>query len=99
MSRRKIVWDKQAINYFQSAVEYIHQESPKNADKVRQGILDKIFELSIRPEIHPPDKYKLNNSGQYKAFELYRFRIAYLVKEDEIIISRIRNTNQEPLEY
>lgn len=99
MNQRKIVWDKQAINYFRASIEYIHQESPKNADKVRKKILEKISELSIKPEIHAPDKFKSNNSGQYKAFELYRFRIAYLVKEDEIIIIRIRNTNQEPLEY
>lgn len=99
MNHRKIVWDKQAIDYFQSAIEYISQESPKNADKVRLEILNKIADLSIRPEIHPPDKFKSNNSGQYKAFELYRFRVAYLVKENEVLIFRIRNTNQEPLEY
>ena len=96
---RKIVWDKQAINYFRASISYIRKESPQNADKIKKEILKKISELSKRPEIHPPDKYKSNNSGQFKAFELYRFRIAYMVKEDEVIISRIRNTNQEPLEY
>ena len=64
MTLRKIVWDKKAINYFQSSIEYIRKESPKNADKVRKEILEKISELSARPEIHSPDKYKLNNPGQ-----------------------------------
>ncbi|MBS1529956.1 MAG: type II toxin-antitoxin system RelE/ParE family toxin [Bacteroidetes bacterium] len=56
-------------------------------------------ELLEHPEIHNPDKYKINNNGNYRAFELYSFRIGYLVKEDEIIIARIRNTKQEPLDY
>lgn len=99
MKKRKISWDKQALKYFQAGIKYIREDSPQNADKVKKEILEKISELSERPEIHNPDKYKVNNSGNYRAFELYRFRIGYLVKEEEIIIARIRNTNQEPLDY
>jgi plasmid stabilization system protein ParE len=97
--KRKISWDKQSVNYFRETIRYIRKDSPQNADKVKQEILEKIAELSIRPEIHSPDKYKLNNNGQYKAFELYHLRVAYLVKEDEIIIARIRSAHQEPLHY
>lgn len=97
--RRKIRWDKQALYYFRDAVRYIRKDSPQNAEKVKKEILDKINELSMRPEMHAPDKYKINNDGGYRAFELHRFRVGYLVKEDEIIIARIRNTNQEPLDY
>jgi plasmid stabilization system protein ParE len=99
MSKRKITWDKQALNHFRESIRYIRQDSPQNADKVKKEILEKINELSKRPEIHNPDKYKINNNGEYRAFELHRFRVGYLVKESEIIIARIRNTNQEPLDY
>jgi len=99
MSKRKITWDKRALDYFRESILYIRKDSPQNADKVKKEVLEKINELSKRPEIHNPDKYKLNNSGSYRAFELHRFRIGYLVKEDEIIIARVRNTNQEPLDY
>ncbi|HEY9002395.1 MAG TPA: type II toxin-antitoxin system RelE/ParE family toxin [Mucilaginibacter sp.] len=99
MIKRKITWDKQALNYFRESIRYIRQDSPQNADKVKKEVLEKIAELSMRPEIHNPDKYKINNKGNYRAFELHRFRIGYLVKEDEIIIARIRNTNQEPFDY
>ncbi|HXB95443.1 MAG TPA: type II toxin-antitoxin system RelE/ParE family toxin [Puia sp.] len=99
MKTRKITWDRQALLYFREAVRYIRKDSLQNADKVKKEVLEKINELSIRPEIHNPDKYKVNNNGNYRAFELHRMRIGYLVKEDEIIIARIRNTNQEPLDY
>lgn len=99
MKKRKINWDKQAAHYFRESIRYIRRDSPQNAEKVKKEILEKIDELSIRPEIHNPDKYKINNNGNYRAFELYHFRVGYLVKENEIIIARIRKTHQEPLDY
>ena len=80
-------------------MRYIRQNSEQNVGKVKREILENISDLSVRPEMHPPDKYKRNNTGNYRAFELYHYRIAYLIKNDEIIIARIRHTSQEPLEY
>jgi plasmid stabilization system protein ParE len=99
VKKRKITWDKLALHYFRNAIRYIRKDSPQNADKVKMEVLKKISELSIYPEIHNPDKYKINNNGNFRSFELYHFRVGYLVKEDEIIIARIRNTNQELLDY
>lgn len=96
---KSITWDKQAIDYFSEAIRYIRKDSPQNANKVRQQILKKIKLLASQPEIHAPDKYKLNNTGHYRAFEVYRFRISYLIKEDEIVITRIRHSRQKPLYY
>jgi len=99
MSKRKIRWDKTALLYFSEAIGYIRKDSAQNADKVKNDILSMIRALASSPEIHAPDKYKQNNSGHYRAFELNRYRIAYLVKDDEIIIARIRHTSQEPEVY
>lgn len=97
--KREIRWDKQAAIYFSESISYIRKDSPKNADKVKREILKKISELPLQPEVHAPDKYKQNNPGNYRAFELHRFRISYLVREKEIIIARIRHTAQDPMEY
>jgi plasmid stabilization system protein ParE len=99
MKKRKIRWDKPALIYFSEAIRYISKDSAQNADKVKEEIMEKISELSIRPEIYAPDKYKQNNTGNYRAFELHRYRIAYLVKDEEIIITRVRHTSQEPQSY
>jgi plasmid stabilization system protein ParE len=99
MQARKISWDKQAVQYLSEAIAYIRKDAPQNAEKVKNELLQQIKALAQKPEIHPRDKYKINNTGNYRAFELYRFRVSYLVKEDEIIIARIRHTSQEPLAY
>ncbi len=99
MKKRKIRWDKPALIYFSEAIRYIRKDSPQNAEKVKEQILAKISELSVRPEIHAPDKCKQNNAGNYRAFELHRYRVAYLVKDEEIIIARVRHTSQEPESY
>ena len=98
-SKRKIRWDKTAVHYFRDAIRYVRKDSPQNADKVKNDILSVINALASTPEIHAPDRYKRNNTGDYRAFELHRLRIAYLTKEDEVIITRLRHTSQEPEGY
>ena len=99
MIKRKIIWDKPAVIYFSEAIRYIRKDSPQNADKAKKEIREKIAEAALRPEINPPDKYNRNKQLNFRAFELHRFRVVYLVKEDTIIITRIRHTSQEPLNY
>ena len=48
---------------------------------------------------HAPDKYRSNNNGNYRAYELHHFRIAYFIAEEHIRIVRIRHTSMEPKDY
>ena len=64
MSRkRKIIWNEIAKEFFKEAIIYIRKSSPQNAGKVKTGILKSISQLADFPEIHPPDKYKENNTN------------------------------------
>jgi hypothetical protein len=45
-------------------------DSIQNAEKVRTQILIKIGNLNEFPAIHPKDKYKINNDGSYRSFEV-----------------------------
>ncbi len=87
------------MGHFREAILYIKKFSPKNSDRVKKDILKKINKLVDKPEIYPPDKYKPGDQANYRAFELHRFRISYLVKDEMIIIARFRHTSQEPLNY
>ena len=99
MADKKLRWDKMALQQFNKAIEYIAKDSIQNAEKVRIDILEKVENLQAHPERYAPDKYKLDNDGSYKAFELYHLRIVYHVSSEEIRILRLRSTFQEPLNY
>jgi plasmid stabilization system protein ParE len=99
MANRTIGWDKHALKQFNKAILYIAEESIQNAENVRIDILAKIDELLSHPEKYPLDKYKLENDGYYRAFELHRLRVAYFFGTNVIRILRVRHTSREPQEY
>jgi plasmid stabilization system protein ParE len=94
-----IIWDKEALSYLKLAIKYIRKDSPQNARHVKARIITCINELADNPMRHAADKYRDNNDGSYRAFEIYRFRIAYFISIDTIRIVRIRHTSQEPMNY
>jgi plasmid stabilization system protein ParE len=99
MENRRISWDIQALKQFNKAILYIAEDSIQNAENVRGQVLEKIEELVTHPEIYPPDKYKTDNDGNYRAFELHRLRVAYYISTNIIRILRVRHTSREPLTY
>jgi plasmid stabilization system protein ParE len=99
MEDRKITWSKTALGQFGAAINYIAADSLYNAEKVENDILGKIGKLGAYPEIYSRDKFKLNNDGSYRAFEIHHYRIAYRVKVNEVLIVRIRHTSRDPLYY
>lgn len=99
VAKKKVVWSAEARQQLKSAYEFIIQESPKNAQKVRADIVAIIRELPSHPERYAPDKYRVNNDGSYRAFEKHKHRIAYRIREGEIRILRVRHTKRNPLEY
>ena len=99
MPNSKIIWDSKALEQFSKIVKYIAKDSLLQAENVRTDIIKKIDSLANSPAMYAPDKYKENNDGSYRAFELHRLRIAYHVSGNEIRILRVRSTYQEPLQY
>jgi plasmid stabilization system protein ParE len=94
-----IIWDVEAVNDFKSAYQYIKKESPRAAKKVKREIINAVKKIALHPDSHQPDKFKINNTGNYRAFEKYSYRIAYKISEKEIFILRFRHVKREPLEY
>ena len=69
------VWSKRAKTELIKAYEYIREDSPQNAAKVRDEIIDISIDLPKHPEKHPPDKYKKGNNGTWRAFEIYHYSL------------------------
>ena len=99
VKKSKVNWDIDAKESLKEIYEYIKEDSPQAAVKVRRSIINSTKELSERPEKHPQDKYKKDKPGNYRAYEIYSYRIAYSISDDAIQILRIRHTSREPQEY
>jgi plasmid stabilization system protein ParE len=94
-----IVWNVKARNELKRIYEYILKDSYQNAIKVRNEIVATVLSLPEHPERHPSDKYKINNDGTWRAFEIYHYRISYRITNNEIRIVRLRHTSRSPLHY
>lgn len=71
-------------------------DSVQNAEGVRVQLLQKIDQLIAFPDIYPKDKYKANNDGSYRAFELHHYRVSYRIMKNGIKIVRLRHTSMIP---
>lgn len=96
MAIRKIEWSAKALDQLKSALLFIHADSPANSEKVRRGIFLKLERAVQNPEFFPRDKYKINNDGSFRAFELYSYRISYRFTDASIRVLRIRHTSRKP---
>jgi plasmid stabilization system protein ParE len=96
---RKLIWDEQALTTLEKSLEWISKRSIQQAEQVEQAVLESIEIIRTHPERHPPDKYKGNNPGNYRAFETHSYRISYRHTETEVRILRFRHVKQDPKEY
>lgn len=96
---RRVVWDDFARAALKIAYNHIKEDSPQQAEKVKQDILAATRKLSDHPEMHPADKYRKDKDTRFRAFEKHSYRISYLITEDTIRVLRLRHVKQEPKEY
>jgi plasmid stabilization system protein ParE len=96
---KKIAWNKRPAKYLQKQLKRISEDSFIQAERIEEGILTAVENTKINPERHPKDKFKQENDGTFRAFEIFSFRVAYRFTEKEIRILRIRHVKQEPKDY
>ncbi|MDQ2864181.1 MAG: type II toxin-antitoxin system RelE/ParE family toxin, partial [Bacteroidota bacterium] len=81
------------------AYNYIIKDSFQNGQIVRDEILALTINLVNHPEKYPLDRFKKNNDGSFRAFEIHHYRISYRILKSQIIIVRLRHTSMSPLLY
>lgn len=87
MIKRKVTWTKSAIRQFNAAIEYIRQDSPHNAEKVKEKILEKVGALADDKVVHRKDPYKKDNDGHYLYFEVLKYRVVYYAEPGKFLSS------------
>ncbi len=96
---RTVTWTRKASFQLQEIYLYIADDSPQNAEKIILNVLSKADDIVGKEEKYPIDKFRKNNKGDFRAFEIYRIRVSYQILEHEILIVRVRSTSQKPLKY
>jgi plasmid stabilization system protein ParE len=94
-----IVWENKTKEELKKAYQYILKDSHQNGVKVRDEIINATLSLLKYPERYPLDKYKRDNDGTWRAFELHHYRISYRLTEKQIRIVRFRHTSRSPQLY
>jgi plasmid stabilization system protein ParE len=99
MAKRSISWDKEAWQDFIKILEYIMDDSPENAIRVGNRVLNVINAIPEHPKMFKEDDLKIRNDGSFRVVFQDRIRITYRITPKEIRIERVRHTSQEPFEY
>ena len=94
-----VIWSKSAKAQLQRAYNYIIKDSFQNGQLVTSKIIELTMDLPANPEKYRLDKFKKNNDGSYRAFEIYHYRISYRIFKNQIHIVRLRHTSMSPLFY
>ncbi len=96
---KEVIWPLKTQNQLAQIVKYITLDSYQNAEKIKNEILASTRKLAVNEAMHPLDKYKRDNDGSFRAYELHHYRIAYRITEKKIIIVRIRHSSMVPKTY
>jgi len=99
MVKPVVNWNLSASRSLKKAYDHILKDSYQKTHVVRDGIRDLVDSLVDHPGKYPLDKYKMDNPGNYRAFEAYSYRIAYKHTDKEIRILRVRHVKKEPKQY
>jgi plasmid stabilization system protein ParE len=95
-----IKWNKAAIQQLLDAILFIEETGFYNyAEELERDILSRIRDLPENPLVYPLDKYRRNNDGTYRAFEVDLYRISYRNTKNSIRIVRIRHTRRRVRKY
>ena len=95
---KEIIWSETAHNQLKKIYKYLSKKS--KSEDISNKVIDKIYNsvtiLSTNWEIYELDEMKISNKGNYRAFEIYSYRITYKITLKQIQILRIRHTSRNP---
>jgi plasmid stabilization system protein ParE len=95
---KEIIWSKTAHNQLEKIYSYLFKETKSKSipNKVIDTIYNSVTILGTNWEIYELDEMKVSNDGNYRAYEVYSYRITYKITSKEIHILRIRHTSRNP---
>ena len=94
--KRELAWTSKAESSLHYIYEYIKEDSPRNARKVKNEILKTARTLLKNPEIFQVDDYYPKNPGNIRRYFCWSYRTVYEVRDEAIVILNIYHTSMDP---
>ncbi len=98
MRKYKVSWDTYAKASLKSIVEYIKEDSPSAAQKVKNELLKIAGSLKDKPNRFSEEPYLEDKEGNYRSVSKWYYKIIYKVTESEVHILDIFHTRKSPSE-
>ena len=96
MKEYRIIWDNCAKESLKSIIEYIKEDSPSAAQKVKIELLKLAKSLRDKPNRFSEEFYLSEREGNYRSVSKWSYKIIYKVTEDEVYILDIFHARKDP---
>lgn len=95
---KEIIWTANAQNQLEEIYFYLLDKTKNKSipKKVVTAIYDSVSVLKSNSEIYELDEMKNLNDGNYRAYEIYHYRISYKITQHTLYVLRIRHTSRNP---
>lgn len=95
---KEIVWTETAQNQLEDIYFYLLEitKSDSLPEKIVETIYNSVSILKSNSEIYEWDEMKQPNTKDYRAYEIYNYRVSYKITDNFIFILRIRHTSRNP---
>ena len=97
MKKFSVLWDEKAVSELKAIYDFIYNDSPSAAAKVRDELFRTTKDLKTMPRKFQVYAFADELSGEYRSVVRWRYRIIYEVMKDAVHIVRIIHTSKEPL--
>jgi plasmid stabilization system protein ParE len=95
LKRRRVVWTEKATRSLDFFCDYIRNNSPSAAKRVKREIVLTAKELAVYPERYQLDEILSDPTHNIRRFFRWSYRVVYQVHEKEVVILDVFHTSAE----
>lgn len=94
----RVIIPKSAKESLRNIVEYVKQDSPSAAKKIRKRLIEIVKSLDTLPERFKREEYLSEKTGNYRSVTQWHYKIVYKITDDDVIVLQFFHTSKDPKE-
>ncbi|MFH1321241.1 MAG: type II toxin-antitoxin system RelE/ParE family toxin [Bacteroidota bacterium] len=96
MKTYQVIISNKARESLKTIVDYIKEDSPSAAEKVKKTLIKEAKSLSKFPERYSKEEQLIDKPGNYRSFVKWHYKLVYKVEQKEVQILNIVHTSRKP---